>query len=181
MPLNRHLNHAEALLPRDGEHFHVERPAVDAHQGEDDRHGLRREHLEPALRILDPRERETLHHEVEEASRQMAVRGFTYAPGEPSFTAADCEVEAIGQRRQEPADFFHRHRQVGVTDEPVLAWRRGQSGLHRPALAPVRLALHDHSRLGRRERPGHARGVVSRSIVDNADLPVPGLPAKVLA
>ena len=42
VPFDRHLDDAQALLTGDGQHFDVERPAVDGHERKDGSHGRRR-------------------------------------------------------------------------------------------------------------------------------------------
>src|SRR3954463_5163241 len=53
MPLDRHLDDAQPLCAGDRQYFHVERPAVHRDARKDAAHGIGREHLEAALRVLD--------------------------------------------------------------------------------------------------------------------------------
>ena len=109
----------------------------------------RAEHLEPALRVLDPGEAAEADDDVEHASHGVAMFGFADASGARALARSDREVALRRHEGDEPGQFGDRHRQVGVAHEPEIAARREQPGSERAALAAVGLAPKHDPRVAR--------------------------------
>jgi len=142
--------------------------------------GARREHLEPALRVLDAWNHQVLNQVVEATACEVTNGGLAYPPRAMPFAAANRNIELRQPRRQESRDLRDWHRQVRVADEPIVAPRPEHSRPDRPALAAMRFALQRDTWVPDRILLDDGAGPIGGTIVHDSDFPGPGRRAEIL-
>ena len=164
VPVDRDFNHLVAPPQGNEERLHVESPTGHRLLGENFLAHLIAKALEAALRILEARDRQHAHDQIEHAPHQVAIRWFAEAMRARPFPRADGDVVLCLERRQELAHLGDGHGQIRVADKQVAPAADHHAGFHRGALAL--LTVHDaDERILRGEPLGDLGGTVATAVL----------------